>query len=146
MNDLNLTFVYLRSLVNHARRQYAREDGTPTISAANPVTLMFELRRRNPIKPHTSRIPKVRIGHVWARLRDHRANAGSDVERIAADWICFMLLTGTRLTESEPLKRKDVNLKTKTLRLRGDVVKNHHDLTLPLSTVLHDPDDALDYV
>src|SRR5688572_378540 len=134
----NLTFVYLRSLVNHARRQYAKDDGTPTIFAANPVTLMFELRQRNQIKPRTSRIPKDRIGHVWARLQDRRANAGSDVERIAADWICFMLLTGTRLTESGSLKREDVDLEAKTLRLRGDVVKNHHDLTLPLSTVLHE--------
>lgn len=134
----NLTFVYLRSLVNHARRLYAKENGEPTIFVANPVTLMFELRQRNPMKPRTGRIPKDRIGHVWARLQDRRANAVSDVERIAADWICFMLLTGTRLSESGSLKRADVNLEAKTVRLRGDVVKNHHEIIIPLSTVLHE--------
>jgi integrase len=52
-----------------------------------------------------------------------------------------------RLTESAALKRTQIDLEAKTLRLLGDVedvgdgfagVKNHNDITLPLSTVLYD--------
>jgi site-specific recombinase XerD len=134
----NQTMVYLRGLVNHARRLHAKENGEPTIFAVNVVTLMFELRKPNLIKPRTGRIPKDRIGHVWAMLQDQRANAPRDVERIAADLVCFQLMTGTRLSESSALMRTDVNLDAKTVTLRADVVKNHHELTVPLSPALHE--------
>jgi integrase len=92
----------------------------------------------NAQKPRTSRIPKERIGHVRVKLQELRAHGLEDVERIAADWICTMLLTGTRLSESGSLKRSELNLSARRIRLRGDVVKNHHDLTLPISATLHE--------
>jgi integrase len=75
---------------------------------------------------------------VRVKLQELRAHGLEDVERIAADWICTMLLTGTRLSESGSLKRSELNLSARRIRLRGDVVKNHHDLTLPISATLHE--------
>lgn len=140
----NQTFVYLRALCNHARNLHAEEDGTPTIFAANPVTLMIRVRKFNYLKPSKDRIAKDRIGHVWNALRERAANGATDVVRAAADWLSFTLLTGTRLTESGALLKEHVDLTAKTVRLPGEVEnvpnfsgsKNHHELVLPLSTPL----------
>lgn len=140
----NLTFVYLRALCNHARNLHAEEDGTPTIFAANPVTLMIRLRKFNSIKPRKGRIPKDRIGLVWNMLRARADDGATDVVRAAADWLSFTLLTGTRLTESGALLKEHVNLTRNTVRLPGEIEgvpsfsgsKNHHELVLPLSTPL----------
>ena len=40
--------------------------------------------------------------------------------------------------ESGSLKRADIDLVARTLVLRGDVVKNHNELTLPLSALVHE--------
>jgi integrase len=134
----NACMVYLRALCNHARDMYATEDGEYQIFAVNPVTQMLKLRKLNPTKPRKGRVPKERIGAVWLFLRSQSVEARRDTQRTAADWLSSVLLTGTRLTESGALKRADVDLVEKTIRLREDVVKNHNELLLPLSTVLYE--------
>ena len=135
----NMTFTYLRSLCHYARTLYEHTtDGTPRIFAANPVTRMVRVRKFNPEKPRTDRIPRDRMGAVFAMLRKRAQEARTDTERTSADWVSVVLLTGMRLTESASLKRDQVKLESRTLRLLGDVVKNHHDLVLPLSTTLHE--------
>lgn len=133
----NMTFVYLRALCHWARDMYENEDGTPRIFAVNPVSRMIKKYRLNPEKARTDRIPRDRIGAVWNMLRQRAAEARSDTERTAADWVSTVLLTGMRLSESASLKRAQIDLESKTLRLLGDVVKNHNEVVLPLSEVLH---------
>lgn len=143
----NQTMAYLRALANYARDLYEKEDGTPTIFALNPVTRMNKVRKLNPLKARKDRIPRDRIGTVWSMLRKRAVETRMDSERTAADWVSTVLATGMRLSESSALKRTQVDLKSKTLRLLGDVpdegdgfagVKNHNELVLPLSTVLQD--------
>lgn len=143
----NLTFVYLRAICNHARELYSMDNGEFTIFATNPVSRMVKVRKLNPGKSRSGRIPKDRIGHVWLALEHRRANARDAEDRTAADWVSTILLTGLRKTESGALKHEDVNLDAKTIRLRGDVedagdgfagVKNHHEMVLPMSTLLHE--------
>lgn len=133
----NLTMTYLGTLCNHARDLYEQEDGTPRIFAVNPVSRMTRVRHLNPKNTRKRRIPKDRVGAVWSLLR-HRATHGRyDVIQIAADWVSFVLLTGTRLTESGALRKEDCDMEKRTIRLRGDVVKNHSELVLPMSDPVH---------
>lgn len=143
----NQTMAYIRALANYARDLYEKEDGTPTIFALNPVTRMNKVRKLNPVKARKDRIPRDRIGAVWSMLRKRAVETRMDSERTAADWVSTVLATGMRLSESSALKRTQVDLKSKTLRLLGDVpdegdgfagVKNHNEIVLPLSTALYD--------
>lgn len=133
----NLTFEYLRAVLNYARELHANEDGEYTILPTNPVSRMFKIRRKNPEKPRDRRIPIGKVGEVWLELERRRAEARTIDQRTAADWVSTMLLTGMRLTESASLKWSDVDLDAKTYTLRADVVKNHNEVTLPMSTLLH---------
>lgn len=133
----NMTMTYLRALCNHARDLYENEDGTPRIFAVNPVTRMIKVRKLNPEKARKDRIPRDRIGAVFAMLRKRAVEARTDNERTAADWVTTVLMTGMRLSESGSLLRAQVDLQAKTLRLLGDVVKNHNEIILPLSEPLH---------
>lgn len=144
-SQANSCMVYLRALCNHAREMHVTPDGQYPILAVNPVTQMFRLRKPNPEKPRTGRVPLDRVGAVWSMLRKRAAEARREVDRAAADWLSMVMLTGLRLTESASMKKADVDLEAKTLHLRGEIenaqdgfegVKNHSDLILPLSETL----------
>lgn len=137
-SSANLTMIYLRALCGHARELHAKEDGEYTIMATNPITRMFKLRKPNPKKARTRRIPLNKVGAVWLMLRRRAAGARNVLEQAAADWVSVMLLTGMGKTESGSLQWADVDLDAKTFTLRGDVVKNHNAITLPMSSVLHE--------
>jgi integrase len=128
---------------------FETEDGEYTILSSNPAARMFKLRRKNPEKPCDRRIALDKLGLVWLELQRRRTAARTIDQRTAVDWVATMLLTGMRLTESASLKWTDLNLDAKTITLRGDVepdddnptlfagVKNHNEVTLPMSTLLH---------
>lgn len=132
----NQCMVNLRALCNHARELYADESGNYKIFATNPVQRMFKIRKLNKETPKDGRIPLNKIGAVWKMLQARRENAYSAEDRTAADWVCFMLLTGTRRNESGSLLWADVDLKAGTFHLSENVVKNHNGITLPMSNVL----------
>lgn len=134
----NLCMVYLRALLNHARKRHATPEGDYPLLAINPVTQMFDLTARNPEKTRTTRIPLDRIGTCWNWLRSRATEGRTETERTAADWLCFILLTGCRRTEAGSLRWADVDLEGKTFTLREEVTKNHMPLTLPMSTVMHE--------
>lgn len=138
LRQANACMAIARGLCNHAREMHAAEDGTYPLLAVNPITQMFKLRKANPEKERTNRVPLNKVGAVWLMLRKRAVYGRSDPQRTAADWVSTMILTGTRLTESASLKRADVNLAERTIRLRDDVVKNHNDMILPMSSVLHE--------
>lgn len=132
----NQCFFCLRALCYYAREMHAAEDGTYPVLAVNPITQMFKLRKPNPKNARKERIPLNRVGDVWNYLR-LKATAGyRDHERTACDWVSTILLTGMRLTESASLKRDDVDLVSRTIRLRRGVVKNHNEIFLPISEPL----------
>lgn len=132
----NMTMTYVRALCNHARDLYENEDGTPRIFLVNPVTRMIKVRKLNPEKPRKDRIPRDRIGAVYSMLRKRAADARTVHDRTAADWVITVLLTGMRLSESASIKKTQIDLTAGTLRLLGDVVKNHNEMVLPLSAPL----------
>lgn len=134
----NQCMVNLRALINHAREMFATDDGDYPLFPVNPVTRMFKLRKPNVEKPKDGRIPLDLIGAVWAMLQKRRSEARTIDDRTAADWVCFVLMTGTRRTESGSLKWANVNLDDGTFHLPGDVVKNHNDITLPMNTTLRE--------
>jgi integrase len=120
----------------YAREMHATEDGTYPVLAVNPITQMFKLRKPNPKNSRKERVPLNKIGDVWNYLRVKAACGHRDHERTACDWVSTILLTGMRLTESASLKRDDVNLVARTIRLRRGVVKNHNEIFLPISEPL----------
>jgi integrase len=132
----NQCFFCLRALCYHAREMHATEDGAYPVLAVNPITQMFKLRKSNPKKSKKERIPLNKVGEVWNYLRSQASAGYRDHERTACDWVSTILLTGMRLTESGSLKREDVNLEARTIRLRGNVVKNHNEIFLPMSDLL----------
>lgn len=132
----NQCFVNLRALCNHARELYADESGNYRILATNPVQRMLVIRKLNKESAKTGRIPLDRIGHVWNTLRQRADDARIVDERTAADWVSFMLLTGTRRTESGCLLWENVDLDSATYHLPDEVVKNHKGITLPLPAPL----------
>lgn len=134
----NACMVYLRALLNHAREMHATDDGQFPLLAVNPVSRLWKLKKPNPEKPRDTRIPLNRVGECWNWLRKVAAEARTESERTAADWISFIMLSGTRRLESGSLKWTDCDFGARTITLRADVVKNHSSLTLPMSTVMHD--------
>lgn len=134
----NQCFVNLRALLNHAREMHATEDGDYPILAVNPVTRMLKLRKLNPEPVRATRIPLSRVGAVWAMLQERRQGARTVDDRTAADWVCFMLLTGCRRTESGSLRWSNVSFEDGTIHLPSEVVKNHNGITLPMSAALRE--------
>jgi integrase len=140
----NLCMVYLRALLNHAREMHATEDGQFPVLAVNPVSRLWKLKKPNPEKPRKTRIPLAKVGRCWNWLRKVATEARMETERTAADWLCFVLLTGTRRLESGSLRWTDCDFEAKTITLHGDVegeggfagVKNHNTIVLPMSSVL----------
>lgn len=137
----NLAFRNLRALLNWAREKYATEDGVYPILPINPVSQMFKkggLVQWNKEKARTTRIPRDRVGAVWAVLEQH-----SDPDKniattcISADLIAFMLLTGTRVSEACQLTWDRVELDGKLPTFHLAETKNHNPITLPLSDALH---------
>lgn len=131
-------FVNLRALINHAREMFTNEEGEPLIFVTNPVSRMFKIRKPNPEKARTSRIPLDKIGAVWLALQKRRLVNANINDRTSVDYVQFLLLTGCRRMEAGSLKWADVNLEKSYFTLRGDVVKNHNEVCLPINSLLKD--------
>jgi integrase len=110
---------YLRALCNHARELRATEDDEYPVLPHNPVTKMFRLRKPDPEKVRTTRIPLEKVGAVGLMLEQRRTEGRNVLEETAVDWVCTMLLTGMRRTESGSLKWRDVDLDARIITLRG---------------------------
>lgn len=129
----------LRGLINRARERYVGDEDEYLLHPVNPVTRLFGkhgLLKMHKDKARTTRIPRAKIGAVWAMLQRRRAEARTVDERASVDWVCMVLLTGCRRTESGSLLWENVNLDEGWFHLPSDVVKNHNGITLPLSEPL----------
>jgi integrase len=136
----NLCMIYLRALLNHARIMHEDEEGNPSILAANPVNLMLRLRKNklNTETERKTRIPLDKVGACWLWLKRRAESAQTDNIRTGAHWLMFILLTGTRRTESASLKWADVDMEKRTITFRAEVTKTHRELELPMSDAMHE--------
>lgn len=140
-SQANQCMAVLRGLLNRARERFATDDDVYPLLPVNPVSKLFKknsIAKWNREDARTTRIPSARIGAVWAMLQRRRVEARTVDDRTSADWVCFMMLTGTRRTESGSLRWEHVNLEDSWFHLPADVVKNHNAITLPLSETLRE--------
>lgn len=97
----NAAFVTLRILINFAMDEYRRPDGEPLI-AHNPVGALKH--HWAPTGDRTERyIEKRKVGEVWNKLQEERADPRSRDALAGIDLTIFLLLTGARRDEAAAL-------------------------------------------
>lgn len=97
----NAAFVTLRILVNFAMDEYRRADGTRLVEH-NPVGALK--RHWAPTGDRTERyIDKSKVGAVWNKLQEERADPRSRDALAGIDLTIFLLLTGARRDEAAAL-------------------------------------------
>ncbi len=134
----NQAFRILRALLNWARESNATEDGEYPLLPINPVASMIKSNKLNPEKPRNDRrVPLDKLGETWNALQQARL-VSTEASRSGVDLIIFLLLTGARLGEASRLKWANVNLRESPPWFRLTDTKNHNDVTIPLSPVLHE--------
>lgn len=133
----NLTFRYLRAILNRVRDLNCTDAGDYTILVVNPVTQMQKIINWNPERPRQGRIKKEKIGAAWYLLQQCR-DLGLNEKSTAtcADLLAFMLLTGTRISEASKLTWDRVDLSSDVPTFHLPITKNHNPVTLPISQLL----------
>jgi integrase len=97
----NAAFVTLRILINFAMDEYRRPDGDPLI-AHNPVGALKH--HWAPTGDRTERyIEKNKVGAVWNKLIEARANPKNRDALAGIDLTIFLMLTGARRDEAAAL-------------------------------------------
>jgi integrase len=104
----NAAMITLRILINFANRQYRRADGSPLIPR-NPVDVLKD--HWAPLGSRTQRyIDKSKIGQVWNKLQELRADPANRSALAGIDLTMMLLLTGARRMEMATLTWARVNL------------------------------------
>jgi integrase len=104
----NAAMVTLRILVNFANRQYRRADGSALIPR-NPVDVLKD--HWAPLGSRTKRyIDRSKIGQVWNKLSEMRADPRNRNALAGLDLTIFLLLTGARRMEGAALTWSRVNI------------------------------------
>ncbi|EXS70295.1 integrase [Sphingobium sp. Ant17] len=97
----NAAFVTLRILFRYAMDEYVRADGEPVIER-NPVTALKNHWAET--GDRTERyIDKAKVGAVWNKLQEDRADPRSRDALAGIDLTIFLLLTGARRDEAAAL-------------------------------------------
>lgn len=125
----NQAFATLKALINYARDEYRKADGTPLL-ADNPCDVLRKKWAR--LEPRTSRIPDDKVGAVWTAMQGWLAAAHNRDTLSAVSLAQFLLLTGCRLLEAGSLAWDNVNLDQAWFHLPDP--KNSNPVWLPLST------------
>lgn len=130
-----LSMTTLRTLINFARTEYRKLDGTPIIDS-NPVEILK--RDMKPLTPRTRHIDRRQVGAFWNWLTTARsAPTANDDMRAALDLVMFLALTGTRRNEGAELTWDRVNLDDTDPSNNWFYLpdpKNKHPVTIPMST------------
>ncbi len=127
----NQAFRVLRALLKYARGVY-RTDEAPLLPE-NPVEVLNDASLWNKETARTGRIPTSAIGAVWSLLRNIRADT-SKIDHIGADYVSFLLLTGSRKSVAAELTWDRVKLSEKagTWHIPKEFAKNGRAVTFPL--------------
>ena len=96
----------------------------------NPVQVLY--KKWAPTTARTDRIPDDKLGTVWRELEAARAVALQRLEATSIDFVCFLLLTGARISEAAGLTWDRVKLDEGTWHIPSP--KNGNPVYLPLST------------
>ncbi len=140
----NLSFRYLRAVLNLAAAHYRDADDNPVLPA-NPVKVLSESRlwrklprRRTVLSPEdlASWVPAVQaLGDVPEREEGTgKENPKLRNGEVFRDLFLFLAITGCRKGEALALLKEDVDLKRGLLVFRD--TKNHTDHELPLTDSL----------
>lgn len=127
-----ISLVTLRTLVNFANRRFKRADGSPLIPH-NPVHTMKD--DWVAFEPRTRHVELDRVGAVWTRLTELRANARDALALAGVDLVRFLLLTGARKGEVGSLRFDQVHLEDDPAKCWWHLPnpKNGNPVWLPLS-------------
>lgn len=135
----NHVMIHLHAIIEFIREKF-RDDirGRYLILGYNPVDAMRRLRKPNPVRCRKGRIPTDRLRAAWQALKRMGREARSRVERCAADWNRFRLLTGTRASESSKTRFSYVDFANNLIILPGSITKNGQPLPIPMSAQLRE--------
>lgn len=130
----SIALVTLRTLVNFAKDEYKRLDGSPIIEH-NPVAILKKELKQS--APRTRHIERRKVGDFWHLLTESR-KAPSNADALSGlDLVMFLLLTGARRNEGAMLTWDRVNIDdddpTNCWWFIPDP-KNKNPVTLPLSS------------
>lgn len=129
----NLTMKYLRSLFNAARILYTTPAGTQPFTL-NPTRRLTDMRTWYDERPKTRVIPAEKIGTAILALAEKRRMAYDLIEATSADYLLFLLFTGSRMNEAARLAWADVDFARQTFTFKD--TKNKRPHTLPMSDVV----------
>lgn len=118
----NATMRCLRAIYNHARD---RNKDLPENPVRGLKRSWFKIRRR-------TRLVK------FDQLADFYAAIGSLENEVVADYVRFVLFTGTRRGEAAGLRWDAIDFGAKTILFKGEDVKNGDHFKLPMSDVVSD--------
>lgn len=126
----------LRSVWNYCRQSFLDDDEEPIIKE-HPVSILNAKKDWNIIKPKTRHVAEEELGNylkVAVNFQDRSSHMQAPHSNNARDIQILFLLTGVRLNEAQPLRWKDVNLKTGKIELLE--TKNGSNYTLPMGDIL----------
>lgn len=124
----NHAFSILSALINYARRQHRRPDGTPLISE-NPVSILKDDRVR--LLARKSYIPDHSVGACWLALERWSLEARTRDAQSSIDLVRLILLTGLRIGEASTLRWDQINLEDRWFRIPNP--KNGNAVSMPIS-------------
>jgi integrase len=127
----NQAFRIFRALWNYARESYLDEKDNYLLPE-NPANVLSGKKIWNPVKSRSKKIPISKMGAVWNHIQEIRERPKlKEVSRAAIDLTAFLIVSGTRFTETASLTWDRVNLEEGWWRI--DDPKNNHPVILPLS-------------
>lgn len=97
----------LRTLINFARDEYKRRDGTAIIEH-NPVSILK--KDLKPTAARTGHVDEKKVGQYWHHLTEARKTPFDDNALAAIDLAMFLFLTGGRRDEGKTLTWDRVNI------------------------------------
>ncbi|MEZ0021224.1 tyrosine-type recombinase/integrase [Sinorhizobium fredii] len=103
----SIAMVTLRTLINFAKDEYKRLDGSPIIEH-NPVAILK--KDLKPSAPRTRHIDRRKMGDFWHLLTEARKVPFNDDALSGIDLVMFLCLTGARRNEAAMLTWDRVNI------------------------------------
>lgn len=125
----------LRAVFNFARHQYENADGH-SLFPENPVSRLSHTRAWYHVGRRRSVLRSSQLPAWFAAVEARRTPEADPDDRLVADLLVLLLLTGLRRSEGLALRWEQIDLQARTLHIHD--TKNSEPLELPLSDYLAD--------